>query len=286
MTKRLCLFFLALGSLVGSAPLVRAQLNGPGGIIFDSSGKLWVANSGSNQVQQLDPLTGGVLATITAGVNGPSRLAFGPFGELFVANTAGNTVTVYDSKLSQIVKKTISSNLSRPTGVAVDVYGDVFVSNNADNNIAVFDVDGDLVEILTQDNSGLRFAAPSALVVHQTGLLISIGPTAGKNAVTVYNPGEVLTNNPKERGQFTDFVNTGPTGVAFDGAGNVYVSDYYSNSWVKFSQNGALLMAITTDVAQPEGIAVDRQGNVFVANSTSNTITVYNSQGKLINTLK
>ena len=73
---------------------------------------------------------------------------------------------------------------------------------------------------------------------------------------------------------------------SFDGSGNVYVSDFYSNSWVKFSPSGKLLMAVSTDIAQPEGIAVDQQGNVYVANSTTNAITVYNAQGTLINTLK
>ena len=267
-------------------PWLHAQLSGPQGIVFDTAGKLWVANSTANQVQQLDPSTGAVLATITAGLNGPSRLAFGPFGYLFVANTAGNTVTVYDSKLNQVVRKTIASHLNKPTGVAVDDYGDVFVSNNASNNIAVFDVDGNFVETLGQDDNGFAFAAPGAMVVHSTELFISIGPDAGKNTVEAYNPGQFLIHNPKPRGEFTDRVNTGPTGVAFDGSGNVYVSDFYSNSWVKFSPSGKLLMAVSTDIAQPEGIAVDQQGNVYVANSTTNAITVYNAQGTLINTLK
>jgi len=282
MKLKLCTVFCALCF----SPYLLAQLNGPQGIVFDTSGKLWVANSTSNQVQQLDPSTGAVLATITAGLNGPSRLAFGPYGYLFVANTSGNSITVYDSKLNQIARKTIASHLSKPTGVAVDDYGDVFVSNNATNTIAVFDVDGGFVETLAQDNNGFSFSAPSALVVHQTELFVSVGPTAGKNAVNAYNPGEFLTHNPKPRAQFTDSVNTGPTGVAFDAAGNTYVSDFYSNSWVKFSPNGKLLMAVTTDIAQPEGIAVDEQGNVFVANSSTNTITVYDPQGQLINTLK
>jgi YVTN family beta-propeller protein len=282
MKFKVCTLLCALSFV----PCLHSQLSGPQGIVFDTSGKLWVANSTSNQVQQLDPSTGAVLATITTGLNGPSRLAFGPFGYLYVVNTSGNDVTVYDSKLNQVTRKTIATHLSRPTGVAVDDYGDVFVSNNASNTIAVFNVDGDLVETLAKDNSGLGFSAPNAIVVRNTEIFISIGPTRGKNAVEAYNPGEFLTHNPKPRGEFTDHVNTGPTGVAFDSSGNAYVSDFYSNSWVKFSPSGKLLMVVTTDVAQPEGIAVDQQGNVFVANSTSDTITVYNPQGQLINTLK
>jgi YVTN family beta-propeller protein len=282
MNRRLCTLLFALCA----TPWLHAQLSGPQGIVFDTAGKLWVANSTANQVQQLDPSTGAVLATITAGLNNPSRLAFGPFGYLYVANTSGNSITVYDSKLNQVVRKTISTHLSKPTGVAVDSYGDVFVSNNASNNIAVFDVDGNFVESLGQDDNGFAFSAPSAIVVHSTELFISIGPDAGKNAVEAYNPGQFLIHNPKPRGEFTDNVNTGPTGVAFDGSANVYVSDFYSNSWVKFSPTGKLLMAVTTGIAQPEGIAVDQQGNVFVANSSANTITVYNSRGTLINTLK
>jgi DNA-binding beta-propeller fold protein YncE len=268
------------------SPWLQAQLSAPQGIVFDAKGNLWVANSSANQVQELDPSSGTVLATITVGLDGPTRLAFGPFGYLYVANTTGNTVTVYDAKLNQIERKTIASDLHRPAGVAVDAYGDVFVSNNATNKIAVFDVDGDLVERLAQDNSGLTFTAPNAIAVRGTLVFISIGPTAGENTVRAYNPGEFLTSNPKYRGEFTDLINTGPTGIAFDDSGSVYVSDFYSNSWVKFSPNGELLLTVTTDIDQPQGIAVDRQGNVYVANSQANTITIYNPQGVLINTLK
>ncbi len=281
MNLKLCTLTLALCS----TSLLQAQLSGPEGIIFDSGGKLWVANSTANQVLELDPTTGTVLATISAGLSNPDRLAFGPYGDLFVANSTGNTITVYDSKLNQMLQSTITKGLHRPTGVAVDAYGDVFVSNNATNDIVVFNVDGTLVETLAQDSGGFHFSAPGALVIHQTELCVSVGPTAGKNAVNTYNPGEFLTNNPKTRRQFTDSVNTGPTGVAFDDAGNIYVSDFYSNSWVKFAANGKLLLAVTSGIAQPEGIAVDHDGNVYVANSTSNTITVYNPQGELINTL-
>src|SRR5450755_2377577 len=209
MNRRLCTLLFALCA----TPWLHAQLSGPQGIVFDTAGKLWVANSTANQVQQLDPSTGAVLATITAGLNNPSRLAFGPFGYLYVANTSGNSITVYDSKLNQVVRKTISTHLSKPTGVAVDAYGDVFVSNNASNNIAVFDLDGNFVESLGQDDNGFAFSAPSAIVVHSTELFISIGPDAGKNAVEAYNPGQFLIHNPKPRGEFTDNVNTGPTGV-------------------------------------------------------------------------
>ena len=282
MKLRFCTLFCALCF----TPWLHAQLSGPQGILFDADGKLWVANSSTNQVQKLDPSTGEVLAIITAGLDGPNRPAFGTYGDLYVANMVGNTITVYDCQLNQIQAKTISTNLSRPTGVSVDAYGDVFVSNNATNDIVVFNVDGTLVETLAKDNGSLSFTAPNALVIHETRLFVSVGPTSGKNTVITYNPGEFLTNNPQPRGQFSDFTNTGPTGVAFDNSDNVYVADYYSNSWVKFSPNGKLLLVVTTGVLQPEGIAVDHQGNVFVANSTPNTITVYNPQGSLIRTLK
>jgi len=282
MKTKLCTFLLAF--TFGSLQAV-AQLNSPQGVIFDGQGNLWVANSASNQVLELNPTNGTVLATITASLDNPVRLAFDGAGNLYVANANGNSITVYDSNLKQLTQKTLHNRLNFPTGVVVDAYGDVFVSNNQSNNIEVFSIDGGRSETLTKDNFAFPFTAPGALAVRGTNLYVSLGPTVGENAVISYNVGEFLGNNPKERVVYTDHTNTGPSGIAFDSAGNIYVADFYSETWVKFNAQGKLLLVVHDGIAQPEGIAVDANGNVYVANASLNNITVYNPAGQLINTL-
>jgi DNA-binding beta-propeller fold protein YncE len=258
-------------------------LNQPNGLIFDNDGNLYVANAGSNQILVYDAKLV-QRASISAGLDFPVRLAFDPFGDLYVANFKNDSITVYDANLRQIVGKTIAQHLHSPLGVAVDAYGDVFAANNGSNTIAVFNVDGNYIWGLHQDANGRQFYAPGALAIGGTELFVGTGPTSGHDYVTAYNVGEFLMLRPR---QFTTISNqmSGPTGIAFDRRGNVYVSDFYSSTAIKYDPAGQVLLTITNGIAQPEGIAVDAHGNIYVSSQFANTITVYDSSGNLIHTI-
>jgi len=283
---------ITLASLVGMALLLvlpaSAQFNNPNGILFDAKGNLWLANSGDNNVLELNPSTGAILNTITNGVSSPTRLAFDSQGRLWVTNLGNNTVTTYTNLSvsgAKLVGTLTSSSISRPLGLAVDAYGDVYVADNSTNAVVAFNINGGLIETLTKDKSGFAFTAPGVIVIHGQNIYVGLGPNIGTNAVISYNVGEFLTGDPQEITVFNDNVDTGPTGVAFDSAGNVYISEYTTPSWVKYSPSGKLLLAVKTGVNGPEGIALDKSGNIYVSNSVSNNITVYNPSGAQINTL-
>jgi YVTN family beta-propeller protein len=277
-------FALSLG--LSLALTANTQLSNPNGIVFDTSGNLWVANSGANQVLELDPANGTILNTITQGLNAPTRLTFA-FGDLYVTNLNSNNVTVYNPTTLALVQTISSSAISRPLGIAVDAYGDVYIADNSANNVIALNIGGGLVETLTQDNSGYQFIAPGVLVIHGRNIFAGFGRNVGENAVIAYNVGEFLTGDPKEVVVYNDNVNTGPTGVAFDGEGYVYISEYTSGTAVKYAAtNGKKpVLVIDQGTGGCEGIAVDKSGNIYVSNSIFNNITVYNSSGTLINTL-
>jgi YVTN family beta-propeller protein len=263
-----------------------AQLNNPNGIAFDSSGHLWVANSGANQVLELNPANGTVINTITAGISSPTRLAFAS-GKLYVTNLGANNVTVYELSTLALLETISSSAISRPLAIAVDAYGDVYIGNNSANNVIALNIANGLVETLTKGNSGYEFIAPGALAIFGKNIYAGFGRNVGLNAVFSYNVGEFLTGDPKEIAEYNDNVNTGPTGVAFDSEGNVYISEYTSGTAVKYApSNGKTpTLVITNGTGGCEGIAVDSSGNIYVSNSIFNNITVYDPSGNLINTL-
>jgi streptogramin lyase len=274
-----------------------AQFNNPNGILFDNEGHLWLANSGDNNVLELSisNCTATILNTITNGVSSPTRLAFDNSGDLWVANLGNNSITVYNklgTKGGNLLKTITSSSIQRPLGLAVDVYGDFYVADNSSNTVVAFNINGRLVETLSQDDSGFPFLAPGVLVIHGRDIYGGFGPcsearskSSCDNAVISYNVGEFLTSNPEEITVYSYPNQTGPTGVAFDKKGNVYVSYYTTPSWVKYNASGQFVMEVQNGVNGPEGIQLDSSGNVYVPNSNSNNITKYSSSGTLTCTI-
>ncbi len=280
---------LALALCLSLPASAQYHLNNPNGLAFDSRGHLWVVNSGANQILELSPAVPIVLNTITQGIDAPSRLFFDSSGTLWVANLGNNTVTAYNNLTTpggRLVKTVSNSQIQRPLGLAVDDYGDVFVANNSANDIIALNIADHLIESPTVDNSGFEFTAPGALAIQGQNLYAGFGSTSSEDAVISYNLGEFLTGDPAEITVFNDNVNTGPTGIAFDSAGNVYISEYYSGSWVKYAPaGGAPMLVVHSGVEQPEGIAVDQRGNIYVSNSSQNDITVYSPSGRLFLTM-
>lgn len=75
-----------------------------------------------------------------------------------------------------------------------------------------------------------------------------------------------------------------PWGLAFDKAGNLYVSNSgtygpLSNTILKFTMDGVASTFATNGLNGPSGLAFDSVGNLYVANSVSGTIEKFTSDG-------
>jgi len=78
----------------------------------------------------------------------------------------------------------------------------------------------------------------------------------------------------------------GPTDVAWDAAGNIYVADGFGNSRVaKFDKNGKFIKSWGSrglapgQFNRPHAIAIDAQGAVYVADSGNRRIQVFDGDG-------
>jgi DNA-binding beta-propeller fold protein YncE len=77
-----------------------------------------------------------------------------------------------------------------------------------------------------------------------------------------------------------------PTDVAWDSAGNIFVTDGYGNSRIaKFDKNGKFLLTWGSrgtgpgEFNTPHGIAIDAQNNVYIADRENNRIQVFDTNG-------
>jgi len=73
----------------------------------------------------------------------------------------------------------------------------------------------------------------------------------------------------------------GPTGLALDAKGNLYVANFNSNQILIYSPQHQLLKSkfVTPDLSGPIAVAVDPLGNLWVANFKSSAITQYDNRG-------
>lgn len=83
----------------------------------------------------------------------------------------------------------------------------------------------------------------------------------------------------------------GPTGIAFDAAGNAYISNQVTNTISKFSPQGSALATIgsSATLSTPFGLAIDSQGILYAANYGSgtpqNSVSTFDASGIFVSAI-
>ena len=100
----------------------------------------------------------------------------------------------------------------------------------------------------------------------------------GSGSVKQFSPTGVLKNT------LVGTNTTYTTGMAFDGAGNLYVSDFFGGSVDKYDTNGTFVGAFITGLTgNPESLSFDAAGNLYVGQADgSRDVLKYDSSGTFL----
>ncbi len=181
-------------------------------------------------------------------------------------------------------------------GVATNSKGHVFVFTRSQaTRLFEFDAKGVFVREIGEGLYGFAFAH-SVRVDAQDNIW---AVDEGSNMVIRFNPEGRVTMllgrrpEPADAGagpypapaaQPGHYTFDRPTDVAWDAAGNIFVSDGYGNSRVvKFDKNGRFLATVgskgsgQTQLNLPHTIATDAGGNVYVGDRSNSRIQVFNN---------
>ena len=286
----------------------------PLGLATDSSGNVYVVDSGNSRIQKFDS-SGNVntflrtwgwgvddgsssfqtcTSSCQAGTSGPGDgqffspvgVAIDSSGNVYVADTFNYRIQRFSSSGAFLGKWGISGalegrfNLARD--VATDSSGNVYVADSNYNRIQKFDSSANGNTFLRMWGRGVDDGSPT----FQTCTSSCQGGSSGT--------GDGQLDNP--------------VGLATDSSGNLYVADSGNDRIQKFDSSGTFLRTWGWGVddgsssfqtctsscqagssgtgdgqfASPDDVAVDSSGNVYVTDSGNNRIQMFSSSGAFL----
>ena len=187
--------------------------------------------------------------------------------------------------------------LGEGIGVATNSKGHVFVyTRSGDTRLFEFDGNGAFVREIGQGLYGFEFAHAVRVdaqdniwaVDEGTNMVIKFNPEGrvvmvlGRRPEAVEGVVVAAPGTPPAPAQPYTF--SRPTDVAWDAAGNIFVSDGYGNSRVaKYDRNGRFIKSAGTRGSEPgqlnlpHTIAADAKGNVYVGDRSNNRVQVFDN---------
>ena len=257
---------------------VEAQLNEPSGVAVDGSGNLYIADSYNNRIRRID--ASGTITTIA----GTGRDGYGGDG--------GPAIQAW---------------LDSPSGVAVDNAGNLYIADRGNNSIRRVDAGGTIATVagigsVYWDYGGdggpaveAPLADPNEVAVDSAGNLY-IADRANSRIRRVDTAGIITTvaGNGK-RGHSGDGGPAvaarlrGPTGVAVDRTGNLFIVDQFESRIRRVDPRGIITTiagtgshdyggdagpAVEAYLNQPQRVAVYGSGTVYISDTDNHRIRV------------
>ncbi|HEV2908125.1 MAG TPA: hypothetical protein VGX02_02545 [Candidatus Eremiobacteraceae bacterium] len=191
------------------------------GVAFDVAQNLYVSNTSGPSIAVFAPPYSAASAptfTIAGGSSGlstPEQIGFDASGDLWVADQT-NKVIKYTPPFSAASAPAlhVMTGLSSPQGVAFDVAANLYVADNT-GLLAMFASPYAGAPITTAN--GLQF--PLAVITDSAHVYVA---DFGKKGVVAYTTPIAAAQAPAFT--ITTGLTNGPHGLAFDSAGNLYVS--------------------------------------------------------------
>jgi sugar lactone lactonase YvrE len=258
-------------------PATSASLKSPSGVFVDGAGNIFIADAFNDRIRRVD--TTGNIETVAgngnSGFSGDGGPAIGaalkvPRGvfvdsgrNIFIADTNNHRIRKVDAATGNIETvagigaadfsgdgaPATSAALSQPRGVFVDSAGNVFIADTLNERIRKVDATtGNIQTVAGIDGSGFS----------------GDGGPAASAALNF------------------------PAGVAIDGAGNIFIADFFNNRIRKVDTTGTIETvagggtpadglgdggpATSAALNGPAGVSLDGAGNIFIADVNNDRI--------------
>ncbi|GAB4056079.1 NHL domain-containing protein [Spirosoma litoris] len=257
-----------------AGPATNAQLANPTGVAVDASGQLFIADLANHRIRKV--ATDGTISTVAgtntqgfSGDNGPATSAY----------------------------------LNNPSGITVDAAGQLFIADKTNYRIRKVATDGTISTVAgngTPDFSGdngpainAALGSPSGVTIDGSGNLYIADKTnyrirkVATNGTITTIAGNGLFGFSGDTGPAINAQLAGPTGVAVDANGNLFIADPDNNRIRKVTTDSKITTvagngtagfsgdnnpAINAALNNPTSVALDGSGNLYIADRTNHRI--------------
>jgi sugar lactone lactonase YvrE len=308
---------VAAGSTTGvvASILGGVVLSGPTAVTVDRMGNVFIADTNNSRIAEIDTSSNGtVLYTNSFSLSGPLGVALDAFGTVYIADTGDNQGLVVDSPVNGDLvfgNSTYSLNKTAvgfghvPLGSATAVTLTLPFTTGGSGGLGG-------VKVFTSGVQGLDFISGTETTCNgSTGpstyctVEVSFLPTASglrNGAVVLYDtslnpiltvplyawadaPVAALSPNVGSIVSTGGVIQSDPFQIALDGAGNIYVGEYFNTTVLKIPAGGGTAAVVplgTPGGTAPQsitGVAVDGAGNLFIADHSNSRILVVTPGG-------
>jgi len=258
------------GSGGDGGPAASAQLNGPQGLVWDKAGSLYIADAANHRVRKVSNGTittyagtgtaghsGDGGAATSATLNLPFGLAVDAAANLYIAEFGANVVRKVSAggSISTVAGNgnagysgdggpATSAQLNGPQGVAVDDGGNLYIADTANN--VVRRVTGNVITTIAGTGAAgyggdggpatsAQLSSPAGIAVDRARSLYVTDGSAHVRKVDLTSVISTVAGNASrgysgDGGAATSALLNGPTAVAVDATGNLYVADTGNNA--------------------------------------------------------
>ena len=187
-------------------PATAARLYAPSAIVIDGSGNIYIADEANQVVRKVD--ASGIITTVAGNGYGAGCCPGGFSGDGGPATAA----ELYD-----------------PEGVAVDKAGNLFISDKINYRIRKVNTSGIITTLVSGigEPCGIRFDSSGSLYVNDYSADLIYKITTSDTLYII--AGNYEAGHTGDGGPATTASLNGPTGIAIDTVGNIYIADQLNN---------------------------------------------------------